>query len=283
MCRKALILPALLVFIFIMSTPLLGQVDYSTATLKGTIFDPQGLLVTDVSVTVSNPSRGWSRVVQTGVDGVYRVSLLPPGTYKLQVQAAGFAAVIATVTVSVGEVVNFDFHLKLGSKSETVDVTEEASLIQLEQTQQANTIGRRQIAELPNLSHLFTDSVFTLPGVSNSEAPRSQVAGFSGFVSSGFSVGGGGGRHNLVTIDGGENDMGAGALRTAHVPADSVQEFQVNRSSYAAEFGFTAGTAVNVVTRSGSNQWHGSAHGSFGDQHTDATNYFALKTTNKVF
>lgn len=283
MCRKALILPAVLVFLFIMSTPLLGQVDYSTAILKGAVLDPQGLLVASARVVVSNPGTGWSRVVETGGDGVYRVPLLPPGTYKLQVEATGFAAAIATVSVSVGEIVNYDVHLSLGSKSETVEVKEEASLVQVEQTQQANTIGRRQIAELPNLSHLFTDSVFTLPGVSNSEAPRSQVAGFSGFVSSGFSVGGGGGRHNLVTIDGGENDMGAGALRTAHVPADSVQEFQVNRSSFAAEFGFTAGTAVNVVTRSGSNQWHGSAHAFFGDEHTDATNYFAPRTGEKAF
>ncbi|MBZ5613732.1 MAG: carboxypeptidase regulatory-like domain-containing protein [Acidobacteriia bacterium] len=266
-----------------MCAPSPGQVDYSTATLKGTIFDPQELPITNARIIVSNPSTGWSRVVEAGGDGVYRVPLLPPGTYKLLAQATGFATAIATVSVSVGQIVDYDIHLKLGSKSEIVEVKDETPLVQVEQTQQANTIGQRQIAELPNLSHLFTDSVFTLPGVYNSEAPRSQVAGFSGFVSSGFSVGGGGGRHNLVTIDGGENDMGAGALRNAHVPADSVQEFQVNRSSFAAEFGFTAGTAVNVVTRSGSNQWHGSAHGFFGDQHTDAANYFALKTVNQVF
>jgi hypothetical protein len=283
MCGKAVILIlALLGFIFLMCAPSPGQVDYSTATLKGTIFDPQGLPIMGASVIVSNPGTGWNHALQTGSDGVYRVPLLPPGSYKIQIEASGFAAALATVSVSVGEIVSYDVHLKLGSTSETVEVNEEASLVQVEQTQQANTIGRRQIAELPNLSHLFTDSVFTLPGVSNSEAPRSQVAGFSGFVSSGFSVGGGSGRHNLVTIDGGENEMGAGALRNAHVPADSVQEFQVNRSSFAAEFGFTAGTAVNVVTRSGSNQWHGGVHAFFGDQYTNAANYFALRTGDKV-
>ena len=284
MSEKTIVLIlALFAFILTMCAPLPGQVDYSTATLKGAILDPQGLPVTSANIVVTNPSTGWSHTLQTESDGVYRVPLLPPGSYKIQIEASGFAAALATVSVSVGEIVNYDVHLKLGSTSETVEVKEEIPLVQVEQTQQANTISRRQIAELPNLTHLFTDSVFTLPGVSNSEAPRSQVAGFSGFVSSGFSVGGGSGRHNLITIDGGENDMGAGALRTAHVPADSVQEFQVNRSSFAAEFGFTAGTAVNVVTRSGSNQWHGSAHALFGDQYTNATNYFALKTQSKVF
>lgn len=283
MCRKVLIVAVLLGFLFVASTPAPTQVDYSTATLKGTIFDPQELPVAGASVTVANPSTGWSKVVQTGGDGVYRVPLLPPGTYKLQVQATGFASAIATVPVSVGQIVNYDVHLKVGSKSETVEVTEETPLVQIEQTQQANTIARRQIAELPNLSHLFTNSVFTLPGVSNSEAPRSQVPGLSGFQTSGFSIGGSNGRHNLVTIDGGENDIGSGQLRTPHVPVDSVQEFQVNRSSFAAEFGFTAGTAVNVATRSGSNTWHGSAHVFFRDEHTDATNYFAPKTGAKAF
>jgi hypothetical protein len=284
MSEKTIVLIlALLAFILTMCAPLPGQVDYSTATLKGTIFDPQGLPIMGASVIVSNPGTGWNHALQTGSDGMYRVPLLPPGSYKIQIEASGFAAALATVSVSVGEIVNYDVHLKLGSTSETVEVKEEIPLVQVEQTQQANTISRRQIAELPNLTHLFTDSVFTLPGVSNSEAPRSQVAGFSGFVSSGFSVGGGSGRHNLITIDGGENDMGAGALRNAHVPADSVQEFQVNRSSFAAEFGFTAGTAVNVVTRSGSNRWHGGVHALFGDQYTNATNYFAAKTRSKVF
>lgn len=283
MCRKALILAVLLVFLIATPASSSAQVDYSTATLKGTIFDPQGLLVAGASVTVSNLSTGWSRVVQTGDNGVYLVPLLPPGAYKLWVRAAGFAAASVNVTVSVGEIANFDVHLKLGLANETVEVSEQNQLVQVEQTQQANTIGSNQLAELPNLTHLFTDSVFTLPGVSSSEAPRSQTPGFTGFPSTGFSIGGSNGRHNLVTIDGGENDLGVGALRTPHVPLDSIQEFQVNRSSFAAEFAFTSGTAVNAVTRSGSNDWHGSVHAWFGDEHTNATNYFAPKAGAKAF
>src|SRR5690348_4734161 len=283
MCRKALILVVLLVFLITTPAPSSAQVDYSTATLKGTILDPQGLLVGGASVTVSNLSTGWSRVVQTGGDGVYLVPLLPPGAYKIWVQAAGFAGATVNVTVSVGEIANSDVHLKLGPANETVEVSEQNQLVQVEQTQQANTIGSNQLAELPNLTHLFTDSVFTLPGVSSSEAPRSQTPGFTGFPSTGFSIGGSNGRHNLVTIDGGENDLGVGALRTPHVPLDSIQEFQVNRSSFAAEFAFTSGTAVNAVTRSGSNDWHGSVHAWFGDEHTDATNYFAPKGGAKAF
>ncbi len=132
----------------------------------------------------------------------------------------------------------------------------------------------RSIDNLPNLTRNFTDSVFTLPGVSNSDAPRLQNPGYTGFLTSGFSIGGSNGRNNLVTFDGGENDYGSGQLRTPNVSVESVQEFQVNRNAFAAEFGFTAGTAVNVVTKSGTNDFHGSAYAFFRDQHTGARNYF---------
>jgi Carboxypeptidase regulatory-like domain/TonB-dependent Receptor Plug Domain len=283
MFRRGFVAAGLLAFTFVASQLLPAQVDYSTATLKGTAFDPQGLVVPGASVTVSNPATGWSRVVQTDPDGVYHVPLLPPGTYKVQVQASGFSAVIGTVSVSVGEIVNYDVHLTLGPANETVEVSEGAPLVATEQTQQANTISRQQIAELPNFSHLFSDSIFTLPGISSSEAPRFQEAGVGGFTSSGFSVGGSNGRGNLVTIDGGENELGYGSPRTPHLPVDSVQEFQVNRSSFAPEFGFAAGSAVNVVTRSGTNKFHGSAHAWFRNEHTDATNYFAPKSSGKAF
>ncbi len=282
MRRTSGLLAALMVLMSA-SALLVAQVDYSTATLKGTVFDPQGRVIPGAQVTVRNPSTGWRTVVRTSPEGIYRTSFIPPGEYELRVEAATFAPEVATVAASVGQVVNHEFHLKIGRTNETIEISSEAPLISVEQTQQANTIGQRQIADLPNLSHLFTHSIFTLPGVSSSEAPRSQTPGFTGFQSTGFSFGGSNGRSNLVTIDGGENDVGWGQLRTPHLPVDAVQEFQVNRSSFAAEFGFTAGTAINVVTRSGTNQWHGSGHAWFRNEHTDATNYFALRTGEKAF
>ncbi len=276
MFRPRVITTILLLFLA-GAASLSAQVDYSTATLKGTVFDPQGLVVTNARVTISNRETGRARSIQTGADGIYRFASLPPGAYQLQVEAAGFATAKAPVSLSVGESLPYDVPLKLGTTQETVDVPEVVPLIQVEQTQQANTIGRGQLAELPNLSRLFTDTIFTLPGVSSSEAPRAQAPGFCGFQSTGLSIGGSNGRTNLVTIDGGENDLGSGQLRTPNVPVDSVQEFQVNRSSFAAEFGFTAGTAVNIVTRSGGNRWRGTAHAYFGNEHIAATNYFAPK------
>jgi hypothetical protein len=260
-----------------------SQVDYSTATLRGTVYDPQRFLINGAKITISNPSTGFAKSVRTEADGAYRFPLLPPGNYQLEVEAQGFAKAAGTVSLSVGQIADYDFHLIIGSAEMTVTVSGEMELIQTTQTQQANTIDERLVSEIPSVSRNLTDSVFTLPGVAKSEAPRAQNPGFSGFQSSGFSIGGSNGRNNLVTIDGGENDYGSGQLRTPNVPISSIQEFQVNRSSFAAEFGFTAGTAVNMVTKSGNNDFHGSAYLFFRNQDTDASNYFAPKTGRKAF
>ncbi|HYL36798.1 MAG TPA: carboxypeptidase regulatory-like domain-containing protein [Bryobacteraceae bacterium] len=255
--------------------PLAAQVDVSSATLKGTVLDPTGAAVPGATVTVANPERGLTKIVNTGDDGTYQIPLLQPGMYRVEVEFQGFEKVVANqVELTIGASVIFDIHLKIGSVKDVMEVTEAAPLIEAEKTQQANTLGVTAIDNLPNLTRNFTDSVFTLPGVSNSDAPRLQNPGYTGFLTSGFSVGGSNGRNNLVTFDGGENDYGSGQLRTPNVSVESVQEFQVNRNAFAAEFGFTAGTAVNVVTKSGTNAFHGSAYAFYRNQDTQARNFF---------
>src|SRR5262249_29739613 len=133
----------------------------------------------------------------------------------------------------------------------------------------------RQVENLPNVSRSFTDLIYTAPGVASSNAPSVQDPNIgTGFLASGFSIGGSNGRNNLITIDGGEDDYGTGAPRVRNVPLDSVQEFQINRNSFGAEFGNTVGTAINVVTRSGSNAFHGSVYSYLHNEHVDSVNYF---------
>ena len=274
----------ILVLAVLFATPAIyGQVDVSTATLKGTVLDQTAAAVPGATVTIANAERGFTKTVTTGEDGTYVFPLLQPGAYRVEVAMEGFEkAVAAHVELSVGASVVFDLHLKIGSVKDVMNVTEAAPLIETEKTQQANTLGTTTIDNLPNLTRNFTDSVFTLPGVSNSDAPRLQNPGYTGFLTSGFSIGGSNGRNNLVTFDGGENDYGSGQLRTPNVSVDSVQEFQVNRSAFAAEFGFTAGTAVNVVTKGGTNQFHGSAYAFFRNQDTGARNFFDAEPTRSL-
>ena len=253
-----------------------AQVDYATATLRGSVMDPQGAVIAGATVTVINPSTGITKTVKTDGDGAYRVPALPPGTYQITIDARGFAKEVARgIEVTVGQILVHDAHLKVGTANEIVEVSSDnVPLIQTEQTQQANTINSLQVTELPNIGHNITQAVYTLPGVANADAPRSQNPGFTGFFTTGFSIGGSNGRNNLSTIDGGENEYGTGQYRVTTVPQDTIQEYQVNRNAFAAEFGFTNGSAINIVTKSGGNRFHGTAYGYFQNHNTSATNFF---------
>jgi hypothetical protein len=265
-----------LVFAVLMTPTLFSQVDYSTATLRGTVMDQAGAVVTGATITATNTSTGISKVVKTGSDGAFRLSALPPGHYQVTTVATGFSKeVFKGLELTVGQSATYDVHLKVGVASEVVEVTgENIPLIQTDQSQQANTINSLQVEELPNLNRNFTNDVYTLPGVSNSDSTRAQNPGFTGYLTTGFSIGGSNGRNNLSTIDGGENEYGTGQYRVTNLPVDAIQEYQVNRNAFAAEFGFTDGSAINIVTKSGGQKWHGDAFGYFRDQHTEATNFF---------
>ena len=253
-----------------------AQVDYATATLRGTIYDPQGAVIAGAAVVVTNPTTGIRQSQKTEADGTYQIQALPPATYELAVEATGFRRAVANhVALTVGQILTYDIHLTVGSVSQNVEVTDQPLVIETERTQQANTVDNRQVENLPNISRNFAGAIYTVPGVVNSQAPSIQDPNIgTGYLASGFSIGGSNGRTNLFTIDGGEDDFGSGALRVQHVPLDSIQEYQVNRNALQAEFGFTTGTAINVVTRTGTNRFHVGAYGYFHDEATDATNFF---------
>src|SRR5712691_5121650 len=274
-----------LLLVLLAALPGYAQVDYATASLKGTVLDPQGAAVGGATVTVTNLSTGISRTVKTGAEGTFQFSALHPRTYKVQAEAPGFEKTIASnLQLSVGQVVINDVQLKVGAVTDVVEIEAAPPLIATEQTQQANTINENQVDLLPNLGRNITQAIYTLPGVSNADAPRSQNPGFTGFFTTGFSIGGSNGRNNLSTIDGGENEYGTGQYRVSTIPLDAIQEFQVNRNAFTAEFGFTDGSAINIITKSGTSKYHGNVYGYFRDHSTEATNFFnGLEGLPKAF
>jgi hypothetical protein len=250
------------------------QADVATATLKGTVSDESKAVLPGALITAKDLERGLVKEARTDAVGAYQIPLLPPGVYEIRISAPGFVTrTITQLELTVGQVAVINATLHVGAVSQEVIVTEELPLIEVERTQQANTIQQRQIANLPNVGRDFTSYVFTLPGVSSSNIPRPQNPGFT-FGSSGFSIGGSNGRNNLVTMDGGENEYGSGQLRVATLSPEAVQEFQVNRNAFNAEFGQTVGTAVNVVTKSGTNELHGGVYLFYRSQRTSARNFF---------
>ena len=253
----------------------LAQSDVANATIKGTVTDQNKAVVAGATVTAKSTERGTTRTAKTDGDGIYVIPTLQPGSYELKFEAAGFdATVIPNAEVTVGQIGVFDVELRPGGVKVQVEITTEAPVIEAERTQQANTINRLQVENLPNITRDFTQYVFTLPGVASSTIPRAQNPGFT-FGTSGFSIGGSNGRNNLITIDGGENEYGSGQLR--YFPSvEAIQEYQVNRNAFAAEFGFTAGTAVNVITKSGTNAFHGSGYVFYRSQKLAAIQYFNI-------
>ncbi len=249
-----------LICICFLTVATFAQADVSSATVKGTVTDPQGAAVPGATVIAKSVDQGVARSTQTNSDGEFQILALRPGVYDLTVEAQGFMKyLVKDAGLTVGQTAVYEIKLQVGQVTNEVTVTSAVPLVEIERTQQANTIENRQIENLPNIGRDFTSYVFTLPGVSSSQAPRVQGGGRFTFGTSGFSIGGSNGRNNLITVDGGENEYGSGQLRFGISP-EAVQEFQVNRNSFSAEFGFTAGTAVNVITKSGTNDFHGSAY-----------------------
>ena len=275
MRRKILLTLLTSVFALAGVIPAFSQVDVTSATIKGTITDQNKAVVIGATVIAKSTERGTIRTAKTGEDGSYTIPTLQPGSYEVRIEAQGFeAAVITKAEITVGMTAVYDVELQPGGVKAQIEVTTEAPVIEVERTQQANTIDRRQVENLPNVGRTFASYVYSLPGVSNSNAPRAQLAGrVTGFLSSGFSIGGSNGRNNLITVDGGENEYGSGQARF-DIGTESIQEFQVNRNSFTAEFGFTAGTAVNVITKSGTNQFHGSGYIFYRSDKTSARNFF---------
>ncbi len=160
--------------------PCFAQADVSTATLKGTVTDSSGAVAPGATVLVKDKARGIERKAVSGDDGSYLISLLPPGDYEVRGTKQGFKSFVAPqLTTTVGETFVLDIKLEIGQVSEEMIVEASVQQVEVERTQQANTISERVVDNLPNISRDFTSYVFTLPGVSSSQAPRTQHQGFS--------------------------------------------------------------------------------------------------------
>jgi hypothetical protein len=260
-----------------------AQVDYATATLKGAVRDSGTRVVVGAHVTIVNQDTQATKSAITTSEG-YLIAAIVPGKYRVEAVAKGFdERVIKDVVLEVGQLGQCDIQLDVSGTSTSIEVQADLSPLHPDQTQQANVINEVQVENFPNTDRNFVGSIYTLPGVANSYTPTLQSPGVgTGYLSSGFSIGASNGRSNLVTIDGGENDYGSGTMRDMHVPIDSIREFQVNRSSFEAEFGFTSGTAINMVTQSGANQFHGTVAGYYHDRNTDGGDYFDKLAGNGV-
>src|SRR6202167_2037723 len=258
-------------FALLLCSIALGQGGVATGDLLVTVKDPKGSLVTNATVTVSDLAKGLERSATGDGQGGYSARLLPPGTYTVTVQAPGFGKAEARdVGITVGGLVELPVELAVATGKEVVEVSSQAELVETSRTSTTDTIGQRRIDNLPINGRNYINFTLTDSQVVRDNAPNTGAAPTSGLNMSGQRA-----RSNLVNVDGADaTDNGVNGVRST-VSQEAVQEFQIITNGYAPEYGRAAGGVVNIITRSGSNDFHGDVYGYLRNRNFQAVNPFS--------
>ena len=249
------LLPASLVF-FVCAAAAWAQSEAGTGTVNGSVTDPSGASVANARVSATNQATGLVRASSTTESGVYTLVRLPAGTYDLRFEFQGFKTTTRPgVPVNVGAVATVDLTMEVGQTTDSVTVSGDVPVVETTRSQTSTLVGEKLIRDLPINGRNFLDFTILTPGVVRD--PRGGDLSFGGQR----------GTMNSFMIDGtdsnnlffGQSTGRQGVRNPYAVSQDAVQEFQVNTNGYAPEIGRAAGGVVNVITKSGTNQLHGSA------------------------
>ena len=265
-------IPTLLVVLFLSAHAAFGQAQSNAADIQGTIKDANGAVVPNATVTARNSNTNITRTATSNGEGLYRIINIPPGDYEMSVEAATFKkAVLPKVTVTVGQAAEVNVTLELGQLSEVVTVSGATTeIIESDKTAVSNTIDQQRINNLPINERNYINFATTLSTVGRDNGRPIGPA-----PTTGLNFGGQRGRSNLVQVDGADNtDNSVNASRST-VSQEAVQEFQVVTNSFAPEFGRSSGGVVNVVTKSGTKEFHGNLFGFLRHRSFQARNAFA--------
>src|ERR1700720_2888311 len=249
----------------------------TSGEIRGTVTGPTGGTAPQSTGEIEDAEKGIRRTAVTGSDGEYRVTGLPPSAYSVTVRLTGFQTEShRNVVVNVGQILILDFQLRVASGTAQIEVTSETPAVETARASQADTLVQQYITDLPIGRRDYLTFTLLVPGVSNS----STLADNADFrpkqtPQSGLSFYGSNGRGNSVTVDGGEANDDAGGVRL-NLSQDAVQEFEINRSNYGAELGGASGATINIVSKSGTNDLHGSLFGFLRNDAMDARNPFAF-------
>jgi len=249
-----------------------GQAQSNASDLQGVVRDASGAVVVGAAVIARNPTTNISKASVTDDNGSYLIVNLPPGDYEVTVEAANFKkAVLPAVKLTVGQRADLDVVLEVGQVSEVVTISgATAELVETSKTAVATTVDLQRIENLPINERNYLSFALT-----TSTVARDNGRPIGPAPTTGLNFGGQRGRSNLVQVDGADNtDNSVNASRST-VSQEAVQEFQVVSNSFAPEFGRSSGGIVNVVTKSGSNDFHGNVFGFIRDRRFQARNPFA--------
>ena len=239
------------------STAIFAQSQANTGTIEGTVNDPSGRAVPNADVTLTNLGTNFTRVILTDDEGRFRGLLLPLGPYKVTVKAPSFGTSVREgLDLAVGQTITLTVALSLSQVDQVVSVTADAPILETGRVESSTYLNQRSVQDLPNNGRNFLSLVPLTPGVSIVQGPDGDE----------ISINGQKGINNNVSIDGADNnnpffgEQRGGQRPAFTVSLDAIKEFQVVSDSAPAEFGRSSGGFVNVVTKSGTNDLHGTLH-----------------------
>ncbi len=241
----------------------------ANAQLTGTVTDQSGGVVGKATITLRDVGTNVTYSATSNDSGFYAIANLPPGTYELKASYAGFAPYTQTgIVLTVGESATTNIGLQLAREGEKVVVTTEVPLIEPTKTEISQVVGSQQVQSLPTSNRVFTDFALLTPGVTTSRTSLGTV--FTEFEVTQISFGGMRSFSNEITVDGADFVNSASGIQRATPPQESVQEFRVVNNSFGADYGRAMGGIVNIVTKSGTNNFHGTAYEYLQNSATDA-------------
>jgi hypothetical protein len=265
---------AFFLFAVLLAAPSKAQV--TTGNVNGRVADQQGHVVPGATVTARSKATAISRTTTTNDAGEYTLADLPAGTYELTVEAKGFSkAVLSELELNVGATVTQNFDLKPGELSESVQVSSEAALVQTTTSELGRSVTPVEVRELPLINRTFASLSIVAPEarpVGSFDPTKTRVGNI------GFS--GGDGRQLDVNVDGGDDKDNVVGSLLQNFAYESIQEFQVLQHRWTAESGRSVGGVVNVVSKSGTNAFHGSLFATYRNQSLRARDFFEKQTTD---
>ena len=249
----------------------------NTGEIDGVVRDPSGGVIADATVAAVENSTQLKYTTKTNTSGEFLLAQLPVGVYSLTVNAQGFKQIVqANIALHAGERIRQAFPLELGEQSQTVTVSAEQGLLQVESAAIQDTIEQQQVINLPLKGRQFIDLVGLTPGITH--APSGTRGAALQQTGQTFGILGQRGGHNLYLVDGVTVTDEFFNNLVLNPSVDDIQEFNVDQTSYNAEFGGKSGGVINVITKSGTNRFHGSVFEFVRNDLFNARNFFTAPT-----
>ena len=272
--KRRLVFPGAVLFAILLALPITVFGQGYFGTVSGTITDSSGAVVPGVKATLADQQKGYKFAATSDNTGRYVFTSIPPGLYSVSAEVEGFEKAVRTnITLNVSENATANLSLKIATASQSVDVQAQGQALETEDAVTGQVVNRRFINDLPLVDRYVLDFVMLAPGMTNMSDSNSV-----GDTGTNFASNGSRGANADILMDGASItnfEPNGGITAVTYTPsAEAVEEFKVQQTNFSAEYGFSGASIVNMITRSGTNSFHGSGYDFIRNQITDANNWF---------